>query len=213
MRYFEIIGGLVVHPREYARLLCFERRSLIESIFTVLFFNAMYYLILSSSLFTLTTPLIKVTNSMIHIPIVSGLLGLATGFIVLIGVLFGVVIWLIWSLLSHLFAKLLGGTGDFESVLSLFGYNNFIIFLMIIPLLLTPISHFIAFLAGLVMTIATFIWMLYLNTIAVCEVHGISGFRGFISVFIPIPLTIVILGVCIMLTFICTSGITSTPCI
>ena len=197
MKYFEVLGGLLLHPREYIRILSLEGGSLGEALFTLAFFNSMSIITSTSIFFTLISPF-RQMFTVASIPIrISNLFNISVGLAIFIGIITSLIIWLIWGFLTHIFAKILGGEGDVEHLLIAYGYNYFPLFLEIIPSVLALKSVILALEVMLITAIISFIWIVYLNTLATSEIYGISGFRAFCSVFI-LPLLVIFIFIIVV---------------
>lgn len=119
------------------------------------------------------------------------------------GVVSGVVGWIIIAGVLHIVAKALGGNGTFESMLLLMGFAN-------LPNIFQAPVGLIAFLSGGLSSLMIFtglggllgLWILALDVIAIREAHDFSTGRAIATLVLPIVvivvLALVLVGVFLM---------------
>ena len=182
MRYLELIGGLALYPEKYVTIIVHEDRSFIEPLFTVLFFQGILATIFSAAASSIVNSVMNAAAA----PALAGLLSSFMAALVPIATALGLFAWFIWSLATHILAKLFGGSGDYIDLLKVMGYTWFTLILPIVMGYIYPLSPLISIAATGVFTLAALIWFIYINYHAVKEIYGIPGAEALLSLIIPI---------------------------
>ena len=192
-RFLSRIGGLIISPKETMTIIAHERRGLAEPFILIIIFSAFYWSSLTLSInhlinyFTIWTEILKFIYAFI-IPWTSIIIGL--------GIAADIILWLLFSFGVYLMAKLVNGAGNFEDTLSIIGYSIVSRIFMIIPLIFSPIAPVTSIVTSLILSIASIIWTIYLSSLGISEIHGLTFEKALILV-ILIPL--IIIGVLIII--------------
>lgn len=104
----------------------------------------------------------------------------------IVGALFQIIGSLLASLVSFLFAKLLGGTGDFKT-------HYFLPSLYVIPVTILALIFNIIPFVGAILGFVLGVYNLYLLTLAFKEAHGLSTLKAILVWLLPVLLVIVLL--------------------
>ena len=184
-----MLGGLLLHPREYVRIIYHEDRPLLEGVFTVAFFEVLAGILILS----IVQRTLKMLIDIVAIPVTgSGFIAsMASQFILPSLLIMGLIIWLLWGIIAHVIAKAMGGGGELEPVLVIFGYSWFTKILVILPLLFFPIVPIASILSSMVFMIIQYIWASYINIHGIREIHGLT-LGGAVVATVIVPLVIVL---------------------
>lgn len=123
-------------------------------------------------------------------------LGIATGDIVITGILLVVFILLsvfykfIQSLFAFIFARILGGSGSFLNTFNLMSYSSVLNVFIVIGIALLTLGFAVIF----PIMILVFLWKMVIEVIAVSEEHNLGYAKSFLST-AGIPLIIFIIVV------------------
>ena len=191
MRYLSIIGGLALYPDKYIRILIHEERSIIEALFTVILFQAMLSIMYVAAIRSILLSL----SLFMPLPFLSPLVNLFLPIIVPLMVITGLITWIIWSLATHIIAKLLGGVGEYIHLLRIMGYSWFTLIIPIIPLFFYPASPIASLLASTLFTLVSCGWIIYINYHGIKEIYGLGGVEAFLALIIPPLLVITLIAI------------------
>jgi hypothetical protein len=205
MRYVETLGGLVLHPKTYISLIYHERRSFIEGLFTVVLSETFLGIIAASILYKILVQVVSMFKGVVGFGSIFAFLSVQV--LVPIFIVQGLLAWFIWAGMTHIFAKLLGGGGEFEPLLVVYGYNWFTEFIVILPLLFFPLAPVASVLSALVFMLLRLVWMIYLNFLGVREVHGLSSGRSLLSVLLLPLLILLVVASLPALVFLAMGGV------
>jgi len=188
-RIISRIGGLIISPKETMKILIHEKRGLAEALAIFLLFSVLNWVALVLALRHLFNYIIGAFIMSLRFLT----LWLSTLFIAM-GIIFDLIFWALLSVGIHLTAKAVDGGGSFEDTISVIGYSQVSRALCIIPLILSPFMPITSMILYIGLGVITIAWFIYLASIGLSEVHGISFEKALITVILP-PL--VILGLLI----------------
>jgi len=181
-----VLGALVVSPRTAFRIIEAEKRSVAQSLFLVL--------LVAASLSCSFTALIE--SFVLAIPFIRSLWWPAAVVVVASGIVAILLDWLIISLLSHIFARLLGGGGSLEGTMRALGFSSAIFFfvplLMLTIQLLAPSPILIGVPVFFAAIVVGAVWWLIVAGIGLSEAHEFSGARGLLSVVLAFLVILVV---------------------
>jgi hypothetical protein len=189
MRYLELLGGLLLHPREYVKIIYHEDRPLVEGIFTVALFEVLTGVLILS----IVQRVLKMVMDLVSMPFTSSgfVASMASQFILPSLLIMGFIVWILWGVIAHVIAKAMGGGGELEPVLVVFGYSWYTKIIIILPLLFFPLAPIASVLSSFVFMIIQYIWASYINIHGVKEIHGLT-LGGAIVATVIVPLIIVL---------------------
>lgn len=173
------------------RIIHHEGRSLIEALFTVLFFDFVIALLVSNAVVGLFSGFMSSLFSM-QFRGFSSFMWLLVQMFIPVQLVSGVIFWLLWSFVTHVIAKLIGGEGDLESLLLIYGYGWFTNIIVIIPFLFYIVAPVGSLITAMFFLLVKFVWVIYIYVIGVKEIYGLSTFNSLLAVFI-IPIVIILI--------------------
>ena len=194
------IGGIVLSPRETYSIMIHERRGLLEPLLLVVLFSAALGGL--SGVALLGSALGMLGMQMLGPPIYS----LAVYAFIGLGAVAGVVTWLIWGLLTYVFAKLLDGAGTIGDTLTVLGYSWVVYFPLLVLLLACLASPLAVGVLTAMIALVIFIWQVAVAAMGLSEAHGFSVARGVASVLLPLVVTLVICFALGLAMFMATIG-------
>ncbi|RLE92702.1 MAG: hypothetical protein DRN04_09460 [Thermoprotei archaeon] len=192
------IGGLAVRPKETLSIIVQERRSTLSALLVVALVYLVRGLMLSAFIVMLAKWVLSFAEafSSVGLPlIVYGLLNVAWISVVSLDVLKGIAVWIIWSLGIYLFSRVLEGGGGLEDTLVVVGYSTITSVLIVAGGMVMLVKPFLGLVAVLVLYIIAKIWQIYLITLGVAEVHGLSLGKAFMAVVLPIVIVLALIGI------------------
>lgn len=177
------LGGLITSPRQTFKTIFAEKRGLLQPILLLL-------------VMTTVLSLVTIANIVIRFmgffsPFMRGFSGaiyVFIGLISVVGMIFGsIVLWLILGLLTHVFAKILGGKGSIEKALVILGYATVSFFIYVVLGFVGLFTNFLISIGLLTvgLLISAILWAI-VASIGVSEAYGISLGKGFASVILPL---------------------------
>ncbi len=188
MSYLRVIGGLTLYPEKYVKMIIHEDRSIAEPLFTTIFFQA----ILSIGYTAMINNIFRSVVLALGIPIPPKLIDLFIPIIIPIAIVSGLIIWVLWSAVTHIIARLLGGVGEYTQILKAMGYTWFTLIIPIIPILTYPASPIASLAATPIFTLISIGWMIYINHHFIKEIYGLSGGEALLTLLLPILIIIIL---------------------
>ena len=179
-RIISRIGGLIVSPKATVKLLVHEKRGLTESLFFVLIFGTVRWITLALAIKHLFEYLIGIA---FFIPIITTWF---TSFTMVIGVIIEIIIWALLSVAIYFLVKLMQGGGEFEDTMAIIGYAYVARFFEILPLASSPLYPITSLLLYVLFKVIGTIWFVYIASVGVSEVHGISFGKALLAVIVPL---------------------------
>ncbi len=176
------LGGLITSPRQTFRIIFAEKRGLLPAVVVFLVMVTVQSLVTVSNFIA---RFLGLTESFL-----GGFGGSLSAFIGLLGVagmiIVGTIFWLILGLLTHAFARFLGGKADIEKALIVLGYAKVSFFIYVILAFAAIFTSFLVSLGLLIVgyLISVVLWVIVAST-GVSEAYGISMGRGLASVILP----------------------------
>ncbi len=189
MKYIEIIGGILLNPREYTRLVIREKNPFIQGIFTVIFTSLGVSFLSSAVVWKLMPIWIRLMGfSIANAPYVYMAIQMLIPGIVLTSI----ICWVLWGMLTHFLARALGGGADLTTFLGLLGYSWASQFLILLALFFFPIYPPATLYLIPFAVVGSFLWTLYINIHVVEELYILSRKEAVIATLAP-PLAFTVL--------------------
>ena len=189
MKYVEIVGGLLLNPREYTRLVTREKNPFIQGLFTVILTSLGVSFLSSAVVWKLMPIWIRLMGfSLAGAPYVY----MAIQMLIPTIVLSSIICWILWGTLTHFLARALGGGAELTSFLGLFGYSWATQFLILLALFFFPLYPPATLYLIPFAVVGSFIWALYVNIHVVEELYILPRKEAVIATLAP-PLTLTIL--------------------
>ena len=189
-RIINRIGGLIISPKDTVKILVHERRGLLEPLMIVLLFSIVKWTALSLAfrhLLNYMVGWIEITPFTVITKFIFDWL-FALG--VALGIIYDLVIWILFSLGVYMMTKLVKGSGDFEDTMAVIGYAHVSKVFMIIPLIMAPFAPVMSLFLSLALYFVSLILLVYITAIGVSEIHGLSFEKAIIVTIIP-PLVVI----------------------
>jgi len=183
IRWFvEDIGTALVDPRSLIAISRVERRGLGEPLLFVTIFSSATAVSISAPIVTLLTLLIPLELGLaIHVLLIA------------LGIVGGIALWLVDSVLLHALSKIFGGEGRMYETTIAVGYS----FAATWPIaLMGLISSAIGWLSGMFLVMLgiaiEIVWRWYILSQSLSEVHGFSALRGLLVVILARAILVVL---------------------
>ena len=189
MKYVEVVGGILLNPREYTRLVIREKNPFIHGIFTVIFTSLGVSFLSSAIVWKLMPIWIRLMGfSIANAPYVYMAIQMLIPSIVLISI----ICWALWGTLTHFLARAFGGGADLTVFLGLLGYSWASQFLILLTLFFFPIYppatlYLIPFAVA-----GSILWSLYVTIHVVEELYILTRKEAVIATLTP-PLAFTLL--------------------
>jgi hypothetical protein len=120
----------------------------------------------------------------------------------------GFIVWFLWGFISHIIAKAMGGGGELEPVLVVFGYSWFTKVLVILPLLFFPLVPIASIMSAFVVMIIRYIWASYINIQGIREIHGLTlGGAVVATVIVPLIIVLALMSIPFWMVFMLPAGV------
>ncbi len=184
------VGGIILSPKETYSIVIHEKRGPLEPLLLVVLFSAALGGL--AGVVLLGSALSIAGMQMLGFPVYSFTVYAFIG----IGAVAGAIAWIIWGLLTYVFAKLLGGAGTIGDTLTVLGYSWVVYFPLLILLLACLAAPLTVGILTAMIALVIFIWQIAVAAMGLSEAHGFSVARGVASVLLPL---VVILVICFAL--------------
>ena len=203
MRILNRIGGLIISPKQTAKILVHEKPGIGEPLAVVVLFSMARWTSLTLALrhlinYVLAYPMMPASQWVGELVTIA--LGWATPYIVVFGLLADLMFWLLLSIGVYLFLRGLEGraVGSFEDGLSMLGYTWVRTGFTVAPLTFTPFLPLTSLSLTLVTGLIGVLWTIYAAGLLLSEAHGVTVGKAVLSLiatFLALFLTIGLLAI------------------